>query len=86
MTKRTVGALGGMWLKAAFINSTFIFSGVHIIWKFPGQGLNLHHSSNPGHCSDDAASLTCCATGNSFFIFLLWAKFIQESDSSFLVF
>ena len=31
----------------------------------PGQGLNLHHSSNPSnpsHCSDITGSLTCYAT------------------------
>ena len=26
------------------------------MWKFPGQG------SNPGHCSDETISLTCCVT------------------------
>ena len=42
----------------------FLFSGhAHGIWKFPGQGSNLHHSSDWGHCSDNAGSLNCCATG-----------------------
>ena len=41
-------------------------------WKFPGQGLNLCHSSDPSHCSDltccsnNAISLTHCTTGDSF--------------------
>ena len=30
------------------------------IWKFLGQGSNLCHSSDPGCCSDNAESLTCC--------------------------
>ena len=30
------------------------------MWKFPGQGLNLCHSSDPRYCSDNAGSLTCC--------------------------
>ena len=29
------------------------------MWKFPGQGSHLCHSSNPSHCSDNAGSLTC---------------------------
>uniref|UniRef100_A0A287AWW6 Neurofascin n=1 Tax=Sus scrofa TaxID=9823 RepID=A0A287AWW6_PIG len=32
------------------------------IWKFPGQRLNLFHNSDLSCCSDDAESLTCCAT------------------------
>ena len=28
------------------------------MWKFPGQGLNLSHSSDPSHFSDNAGSLT----------------------------
>ena len=32
------------------------------MWKFPGQGENLHHSGNPHCCSDNAWSLTCCTT------------------------
>ena len=31
--------------------------------KFPGQGSNPCHSSNLGHSSDNARSLTYCATG-----------------------
>ena len=31
------------------------------MWKFPGQGLNPHHSSNPSCSSDNARSLTLCA-------------------------
>ena len=30
--------------------------------KFLGQGLNLHHSSDPSRCNDSARSLTCWAT------------------------
>ena len=28
--------------------------------KFPGQGSNLYHSSDPSRCSDNTGSLTCC--------------------------
>ena len=31
--------------------------------KFPGQGLNLRHSSNPSHCCDNARFLIPLATG-----------------------
>ena len=39
-----------------------IFGHALSMWKFLGQGLNPHHSSNLGHCSDDTGSLTCCTT------------------------
>ena len=34
----------------------------HGMRKFPGQGLNPHHSSDLSHKSDNTGSLTCCAT------------------------
>ena len=37
------------------------FARIHGLWKFPGQGLNLHPSSGPRHGSDNARSR--CATG-----------------------
>ena len=38
------------------------FCCTHGMWKFPGQGLNPCHSSDPGHCSDNAGTLTHWAT------------------------
>ena len=35
------------------------------IEKFPGQGLNLCHASDPSHFSDNAGSLTTSPPGNS---------------------
>ena len=35
------------------------FLAVPGMQKFWDQGLNLHHSSDPSHCSDNARSLTC---------------------------
>ena len=32
------------------------------IRQFPGQGSNLHHSSDLSRCSDNTGSLTYCAT------------------------
>lgn len=45
----------------------FFFGPTYSMWKFPGQGLNLHHSS------DSAESLTYWATRE-----LLWTS---ETDS-----
>ena len=39
-----------------------IFGRAHSMQKFPGQGLNLHCSSNQSHSSDNARSLTHLAT------------------------
>ena len=33
------------------------------MWRFLGQGLNLHHSNHLGRYSDSTRSLTRCATG-----------------------
>ena len=33
--------------------------------KFPGQGSNTHHSSDPNHSSDNTRSLTLRPPGNS---------------------
>ena len=41
----------------------FFFACAHGMWKFAGQGLNSWHSSDPSCCSDNAGSLTLCATG-----------------------
>ena len=40
----------------------FFFGHAWGRWKFPDQGWNPCHSSNPTHCSDNAGSLTCWAT------------------------
>ena len=45
---------------------TFFFSPhTHGMWKVLGQGLNLCHSSNLGHSSDNTGSLTRWASRNS---------------------
>ena len=36
----------------------YYFGHAYGMWKLLGQGLNLHHSSNLGHCSDNTRSLT----------------------------
>ena len=40
----------------------FLFGHIHGMWKFPGKGLNLYHSSDPSHWGDNTGSLTCQAT------------------------
>ena len=42
---------------------------MHGMWKFSGQGSNPRHSSNPGHCSDNAGCYTV-PPGNSNILFL----------------
>ena len=37
---------------------SFLFGHAQSMWKFWGQGLNLCHSSDSSHCSDNAWSLT----------------------------
>ena len=39
----------------------YFFGCAHGVQKFLGQELNLYHSSDLGHCSDNAGSLTYCA-------------------------
>ena len=38
--------------------SFFLFSRIHSMWKFLGQGLNLHKSSSLGHNNDNARILS----------------------------
>ena len=40
----------------------FVFHHAHGMQKFPGQGLNLHHGSNPSYSSDNTGSFTCWVT------------------------
>ena len=46
----------------SLFHEIFSFSHPHSMWKFPGQGSNLHHIINPSHHSDNARSSNCCAT------------------------
>ena len=53
----------------------------------PGQGSNLHHSSDPSHCTDNAQSLTCWATrklqNTLSFVFLEKCHFFILSSTVF---
>lgn len=49
------------WTPAFF----FFFYCAHGMWTFPGQGLDLRHSSDPSCCSDTTRSLTHAPPGNS---------------------
>ena len=46
------------------------------MWKFLGQGLNVHHSSNLVCCSDNAGSLTCFAARDLLIVVLLCVSLI----------
>ena len=51
-------------LSITVTNTTLLFFGCTCgMWKFLGQGLNSHHSSNQSHSGDNTGSLTCWATG-----------------------
>ena len=50
--------------------SLSVFGCTHGTWKFLGQGLNLCHSRDPSHSSDNAGSLTTRLSGNSWRVFL----------------
>ena len=66
----------------------FFFFPVHThsMQKFLGQELNLHHSSNPSHSSDNAQSLITRLPKNSLNnVFWLWQKailFTMKNDTS----
>ena len=63
----------------------FFFGHTHSMWKFPGQGWNLYHSSNWSHSRDNAGSLTPWATRElplSFF-FLTWKGLYRFSSVLF---
>ena len=49
------------------------------MWKLPGQGMNPLHSSDPIHSSDNAGFLTCCATEELLFLFILFIYLLQMS-------
>ena len=39
-----------------------VYLHTHGMWKFPGQGSNSSHSSNPSRCSDNLGPFTCCTS------------------------
>ena len=54
----------GMYVASPLVFISLIFFGHTCgMWKFPGQGLNSCHSSNPSCFSDNARSLTHSASG-----------------------
>ena len=46
----------------------FFLGSACSMWKFPGLGLNPHHSSDLSCCGDDAGSFTDSATGELYLI------------------
>ena len=54
--------LACFFLVLPFLGWFLFFSGpARGLWKFPEEGSNLCHSSDPNRCSDSARSLTPCA-------------------------
>ena len=56
----------------------FLFGLTCVLWKFPCQGVNPHHSNSPSLCSDSARSLIRWPTQElpiTFSCFILWAQF-----------
>lgn len=43
-------------LKVFYLKKFFLFGCTHGIWTFLGQGMNLWHSNDLSHCSDNAGS------------------------------
>ena len=59
--KRGEGALSGCFGVLFFF---FFLDHTHSMWKFPGQGWDPTHSSNPSPCSDNTSSFTRCTAGD----------------------
>ena len=60
----------------------FVWGQAHGVRTFPGQGSNLHHSSDQSHSSDHAGSLTAKVPRDSthrVFCFLLFLIFVEYS-------
>ena len=68
---------------ALIFNSKISFSFGHAqgMQKFLGQGLNLCHSSNPSHSSDNAGSLVTRPPANSKNFFFKKIRFIRDLHS-----
>ena len=43
------------------IKNKIFFECTHDMWMFPGQGMNLHHSSDLSHSNDNTGCLACWA-------------------------
>ena len=54
------------------------------MWKFQGQGLNLHHSRDPRCFGDNAWSLTCCATRELLIAVLIFISLIISDEHLFI--
>lgn len=52
-------------MSSQFFVLFFFFDCAHGMLKFPGQGSNSRHSSDPSHSGDNARSLTTRPPGNS---------------------
>ena len=53
----------------------FIFGCTCGVWKFPGQGMNPHYSSDLSYSSDNARYLTAWATKEILIVFIFLRNF-----------
>ena len=68
----------------ASLHNFFLCGHTHCMRKFPGQGSNPHHSSNPSHRSDNTGSLTHGPPGNSGIIYSFVPNKHSESTAYFV--
>ena len=62
-TENVIIIIGAKYLTQSSIHSFLLFFFFeHLQPKFPGQGSNLSHNSNPSHSSDNTRSLSHWAT------------------------
>ena len=50
-----------MWIYSYCNKKQIFFECTHDMWMFPGQGMNLHHSSDLSHSNDNTGCLACWA-------------------------
>ena len=56
----------------------FCFGHTHSMKKFPGQGLNLYHSSDPSYRSDNAESLNQLSHQGTLSLLFKYISFMTE--------
>ena len=58
----------------SFFFFIIFFGHAHGMWKFLSQISNPHHRSDPSCCSDNASSLSHCATREILFAIFYWKE------------
>ena len=71
------GLLFSLELAQKFI-TLFIFGHTHRVWKFPGQGKNLHHCCDLCHSYSNSGCLTHCTGPGIALISQQWSEPLQR--------